>query len=297
MFLRGVGCLCAQLRQCRLWQDRDACTSLCNCGAPQTKDGPEVNQATSIRYLDLPSGPVLCVSSLNGTQIFSEDASTLLFFAPLDSSAVDASKVKFHQGACHVPNQQHIVIGTSKGTLLAVFTSGGFVALPESTSSANSEVQDVCYHAIGNFVVSVHSNGDLRTWQVTEGTQGYVNQNVLAESGIAPVRCAPIGPRILVAYGPGTVCLFDAFTLELQVELTAHARWITAVSVREELGQIATVGEDTVLNVWKVEEADGEVSLLLSNIVADKLLTGVDFSKSGMLVSAYDSEQLFQVTM
>merc|ERR1719237_11504 len=51
-----------------------------------SNDGPTVAQVTSLSYVALAAGSVLCVSSTNGTQIYNEDATTMLFFAPINSS-------------------------------------------------------------------------------------------------------------------------------------------------------------------------------------------------------------------
>lgn len=269
---------------------------LVNHGTGASKIGPDVAQATSIRYIELLGGPVLCISSTNGTQIYAEDASALLFFAPLNDSSTDAERLKYHQGSCAVSDRQHIVVGTSKGALLVVnAVPDKFMALADSApSSATGEVSDVCFVAAANAVVSAHNNGDLRFW--TPSPSGpYTNSAVRACTGQAPVRVAALGPRLLVAHGPGTICLYDAASHELQVELSAHARWITAVATREDTGLVATVAEDTILNVWQVDPSSGRVSLRHSCIVTQKLLTGVALAGAGAVVTTYDSDELFHV--
>jgi len=260
--------------------------------------GPEGEQIMSIRYLEFTYGSLLCASSTNGTTIYNEDASMLLCYAPADAAAQVPDKLRYHQGACVVPSMQQIAIGTSKGTLVLV--SAGHpsqlaVCGEAAPSGATTEVADVCYVQATNQVVSVHNNGDIRFWDVA--TTPFSNCAAVASMSQAPVRAAALGLRLLVAYGPGTVCLYDVASGELQVEITAHARWLTAVAVREDAGQVATVGEDTVLNVWAVEPTDGQVSLLHSSVVTDKLLTGVAFCSGGVGVTAYDSDVLFHVPL
>lgn len=261
------------------------------------KDGPEPegsSQITSVRYLDLAIGTVLCVSSTNGTSIYNEDASSLIFFVPVDASAAGADTHQHHQGACLVPMLQHIVIGTSKGTLVVVQAGqDSFVALPEAIPSGEvSEIADVCFATASNHVVTAHNNGELRLWSAAEIP--YINLNIVPPTREAPVRVASLGAHVLVAYGPGTICLYDVVNWQVEVEITAHARWITAVAVREDTGQIASVGEDTVLNLWQVAPT-GQISLQHSSVVTDKLLTGVAFSAVGMAMTAYDSDILFIV--
>jgi WD40 repeat protein len=266
-----------------------------------SKDGPEAQQVTSVRYLDLTCGTVLCVSSTGGTQIYNEDATTMLYFVALNDSSPDTDVLKLHQGACCVSPHQHIVLGTSKGSLMAVQATAldKFTSLPESApSSPTAGVADVCYAACVDRVVTAHQNGELRYWWAAQGGQ-YCNDVIIpaTTTGQAPVHVATLGPRLAVAFGPGTICLFDAASRELQVEITAHARWITAMTVREDVGQIATVGEDTALNVWQVDAATGQIGLAHTSIVADKLLTGVVFHSAGCAVTAYDSDELFSVAV
>lgn len=260
------------------------------------KEGPEGSQITSVRYLQLASAMVLCVSSTNGTQIYSEDASTLLFFAPVGEST-DADEVKQHKGACVVPQTQQIFVGTYKGSLIGCQATGeNILALPE-TSPGNSAVADLCYNELANSLVSVHANGDIHIWVASTAGGPYIDSNVIPAAGKAPVRIASLGARIVVAFGPGTVCLFDAITFQCQAEVTAHARWITGVSVQEDTGKVATVGEDTVLNVWNMKA--GPVTLAHSQVVTDKLLTGVAFHSGGACacVVAYDSDELFSAPL
>jgi len=265
-------------------------------GGP-SKDGPEVSQAMSVRYIELPTGPVLVVCSTNGTQIYNEDASAMLVFVPITDLATDTDTLKHHQGACSVPALGHIVVGTSSGSLIPVQATPSFVALAESPpSGAAHSVADVCFSEMTNSVVSAHHNGELRVWTVSP-TGPYSNQTVVPAAGQAPVRVAALGARLLVAYGPGTLCLFDAVSYDCQVELTAHARWVTAVDVREDLGFVVTAGEDTVLNVWQVDAASGRIGLQHTSVVTDKLLTGAAMHGSEVLVTAYDTGDLYRVAL
>lgn len=275
------------------------CKLLLNKLGGASKDGPEISQAMTVRYLELAFGPVLAVTTTNGTQIYNDDATVLLFYVPINDSTPDTESLKHHQGACIVPALQHIVIGTSKGSLMVVQAASAnqYIALPESPpSAAVTGVADVCFSEMSNAVVSAHHSGELLVWSVNPAG-AYANATVLPAMGQAPVRVAALGPRLLVAYGPGTICLFDAVTYEIQAEVTAHARWVTAIEVREELGFVASVGEDTVLNVWQVDAGTGRIGLQHSSVVTDKLLTGVALTGSGVVVTAYDSSDLYHVSL
>jgi len=266
----------------------------------QSKEGPEASQVTSVRYLELAHGCVLCVSSTNGTQIYNEDATTLLFFAPISDPTGSPGIQKCHQAACVVAPFQHIIIGTSEGSLILVQAAAcdKYVAMPDSApaTGAATEVTDICYCAAAQSVFSAHTNGEIRIWQPAQSGP-YTNVATMAGSGQSPVAISSLGARLLVVYGPGTICLYDAISPEheLQVEISAHARWINGCAVREDQGLVATVGEDTVLNVWQVDPNTGRVGVHHSSVVTDKLLTGCVFYGSMACVTAYDSDDLYSV--
>mmetsp|Transcript_6012 Transcript_6012/g.13269 ORF Transcript_6012/g.13269 Transcript_6012/m.13269 type:complete len:316 (-) Transcript_6012:45-992(-) len=263
-----------------------------------SRDGPDASQVTSVRYHTLPWGTVLCVCSTNGTKIYSEDCLSVHFYRQVNDPARPPDMVKNHQGSCHIPPLNQILIGSSKGALLVVQAPApeqmAAVAEAPPMDPPPAEIADLCFSEATNAVVSAHCNGELRVW--TCPTQSWENTRAIDGQGAqAPVRILPLGARLAIAYGPGTVRLYDAIAYVVQVEITAHARWLTAMSVREDLGQIATVGEDTALNVWQVDAASGQVSLAHSSVVVDKLLTGVTFTSAGVSITAYDSNELYNV--
>jgi WD40 repeat protein len=268
------------------------------CAGETSVNGPEVSQVTSVRYLQLAHATVLCVSSNSGTQIYSEDCSTLLYAIRMSDAAL-GDVVKFHRGACVVQPLQHIAIGTSKGglSLVDVSTPGNYNTLPESNPSvASAEVADVCYVGVCGTVATAHDDGVVQMW-ATSPTGPYVCSTTFPSQGDAPVRMASLEYRLMVAYATGHIRIFDAVEFNLQIELTAHARNMTAVDVREELGQIASVGEDTVLNVWHLDPTTGAMSLQFSTHVAPKLLTGVVLTPAGASVTAYDADEIYQVAL
>lgn len=260
----------------------------------------DIAQAYSIRYLDLPFGQILCVSSCNGTRIYTEDGQTLLLYCQVSNApGLDPMALKFHQGACYIAATQQIVIGTSTGSVLpiqAAFATSLGIMAESPPSTAATAVVDLCSNAAANTVISAHDNGDLRVWNPIPGgalKEGSVVQNC----GQVPVRICMLGIRLAVAFGAGTVCLYDALSLQRQVEISSHTKLLTAMAVREDAGIIATVSEDTFLNLWQVDPASGIVTIVHSEPVVDKLLTGVALGPSGVVISAYDSDEIFHASV
>jgi hypothetical protein len=86
----------------------------------------------------------------------------------------------------------------------------------------------------------------------------------------------------------------------LEAEIGAHARCVTALAFHPLRPTFASVGEDCVMNVWSLPEAEGRCRVLqdLSMPISDRLLVGVAFSQSAggavhLTAAAYDVATLY----
>jgi hypothetical protein len=126
-----------------------------------------------------------------------------------------------------------------------------------------------------------------------------------------PVTCIAIrGDAIVAGYADGHLRIFRAGANKgaryLEAEIAAHGRCITALHMHPSRLTFATVGEDSVMNVWSLPElaadpAGGRAKVLLDLTarISDTVLTGVQFASHGgegavphLLVAAYDSHHL-----
>lgn len=61
--------------------------------------------------------------------------------------------------------------------------------------------------------------------------------------------------HIIVAYGSGHIRIFSVHpTAAMLVEVAAHARWITALDLALDSGRLLSVGEDSLVRVWQIQE-------------------------------------------
>ncbi|KAF1336645.1 hypothetical protein FI667_g469, partial [Globisporangium splendens] len=80
---------------------------------------------------------------------------------------------------------------------------------------------------------------------------------------------------------------------QLHAEVAAHSRAITALDVHDH--QVATVSEDTFLNIWELtsSKTSAKVKLVSSQCVQNDLLTGVAFAGAKSIVTAsFDTAHL-----
>lgn len=247
----------------------------------------------SLRYINTGVMTVLAVCTTNGTQFFSEDGSQMIFFIPLSGRAVEG-RLSYHQGVCCAG--PHLLVGASEGNLNVVLAQGDSMSFlgqsvgPEPASA----VSDICFAPLVAQVVTVHDNGHIFYWV------GDVNGTYTPSYGggcpdDVPSRCLPCGTSLIVSFGSGVIRAWDMLTRDLRVEISGHARWINAMDALPDAGVFASVGEDTVLNVWAIEPETFQVSLLHSSVVADKLITGVAFiavsqGSTALTCTAYDAD-------
>lgn len=256
----------------------------------------------SLRYLDIAGTWVLVVGVSNGSQFFSEDGRRVLGSVQSPHPSVDGSIVA-HRGACVRATESgghHVLLGTTTNCLHVVQVGAGgasFNFLGSSTPSSEnvmSECQDLCCFGHGA-IASVHAQGEIVLWNClgdgTENAESYMAIQTVLMAGV-PTAIVPVLEYLAVASGQGTLRLYT-WDLTLFAEVDLHGRWINGLDVNPMLGLLATCGEDTIVNIVRVD-ANGEISLPYSQASVDKLLTGACFLKSmpesvSLCVTAYDS--------
>ncbi|CAD7964738.1 unnamed protein product [Amoebophrya sp. A25] len=109
-----------------------------------------------------------------------------------------------------------------------------------------------------------------------------------------------------VAFGSGRVLLYTG-ARERFAEIAAHGRWITGLAFDPVSRLLASASEDTVLNVYRVDETSG-VTMAHSSVVDTKLLTGLTWitpqapradgsTQPELAVVAYDSESYQRIKL
>ena len=102
---------------------------------------------------------------------------------------------------------------------------------------------------------------------------------------------------VLAAYSSGHIRLFRSSLQELAVEVTAHVRTITGLSIHPTLYMAASVSEDQHMHIWTLPDftsyASAEMDLLCSSHVENRKLTGVAFLNDDQIgVVAYDDDEV-----
>lgn len=231
--------------------------------------------------------------------VLSEDGSQMIFFIAL-SVAVEEGRRPYHKGVAYNPGANQICVGTSEGDINIVTTENDCLNLlgPSKSVDNTSSVSDLCFSTATSQLVSVHDGGEIFYWTPDDTGKYQHIHSEMSQPGEVPTRCVTFATSLIVSFGHGVIRVWDMLAKDLRVEICAHARWISSMDGLPDKGIFASVGEDTVLNVWKVEEGTHEISLLHTSVVADKLLCGVAFTdpiseRLPIACVAYDTDQVF----
>jgi len=99
----------------------------------------------------------------------------------------------------------------------------------------------------------------------------------------------------ILAYATGVIKILTCPKAEQVAELQAHSRSINALTSHTTKPLFATVGDDTMVNLWYCKFESGkqeikDIELLQSQIVPDHLLVGAVFGQkeNSLIVAPYD---------
>jgi len=264
---------------------------------------PPVSYVKSFRFVSINLITYLVVCSSNGTQIFNADGTMMITFLPIKDGVENA---QYHKGIS-IAGDRLLAIGAHDGSIRALdSTDAKFNVAAVTKSEVSQPVGELNYCAMAEILVCAHDEGAITFWDAKStrplGSPFQLVETQMLDGQVeAPTASAVVGIYCFISFGNGSIRGFNCITRNLECLIAAHARWITAMDCMPVDNCFCSVGEDTVLNVWKVRDPMGmeplEVSVDMSRHIVGHLLTGACFreSKSSLAVVAYDSEKVYLV--
>ena len=261
-----------------------------NCTDIALKDDSDVTQA---RWCFVDGRFYLVTSSSNGIHIFRDDAKTVEYVFPLKSSEIefgdDSEGAQFTRGITHIAKTNQICVGASTGHIFTFDVS--------SSEGINLSETKACHKypicALGNIESTLISSDDYGNVVLWDADDDYVEYCRFGGHGYP---CSGVAGRdnfVIAAYVTGHVRVFSIREKSLHTEISGHCRAITGLDLHPALNVFATVGEDSILNVWELPSAENEnqVTICMSTCCTDSYFTGVSFSQNGtgnLLTNSYD---------
>jgi len=251
------------------------------------------------KFVTLQTLTLLVLALDVGVQIWNASGTRMVFFLPLEGVIeFSPEEQKFTRGIAAVPYGSYIFVGTFTGDLIIISAQMEEDDRIEFLEAVPGHAAPISALAASQLhVVSADDEGSIIIRDVLEGFQPL---HTIQGQGM-PVTSLAIREDLLVAsYNTGHLRFFLLSTGSMIAEIAAHSRCINALDIHPEQPLLASIGDDTYLNIWTLPETDegaqGEgMTLLFSEQVHDKLLTGVSFlnhETRHIATSAYDCDGL-----
>jgi WD40 repeat protein len=108
------------------------------------------------------------------------------------------------------------------------------------------------------------------------------------------VTVCSLGTWLIAGFCSGLIRFWKLSDFSLAFELQAHGRPLTALAVLPNRNLLASVAEDTVLNLWRIIDRSPYLENILCEKIGKSALLGVGFNEkeSQVTVSAYEQERL-----
>ncbi|TYZ63126.1 hypothetical protein PybrP1_008209 [[Pythium] brassicae (nom. inval.)] len=252
-----------------------------------------------VRLCALQDALVIVVASGTGVQIFDAKGEQSLYELGL-KDALDTPEegtAVFCRGIAAINSRQpSLVVGTSVGKLLVIgkekaakaTAAPEFDLLETLREHTNAAITGVEASPAGALLATSDDSGLLLVRRPDDNFD--VAHRVESDAGYPITAMRFVLDKWLVCgYLTGALRVYAADTLQLHAEVAAHSRAITALDALE--GYVASVGEDTFLNIWEL--AGGHVRLASSHAVPNDLLAGVAFAAPrSVITAAYDTSHL-----
>ncbi|OWF43963.1 WD repeat-containing protein 54-like [Mizuhopecten yessoensis] len=247
------------------------------------------------KWIQLPVRTVLVLTTLRGIQIYEYDGSAMIYFHALGNvHSSEASEYgNFGRGISCV-GDNFLCVGTQLGEI-AVFDipqKGPNINMKESLTGHKYPVCDLASER--NTLISSDEQGSIILWSLNDTS---IRQRQFIQGSGDPCSCLCIWKDIIVGgFGNGQLKVYSAKTGRLAALVNAHVRWINALDIASESGELLSVSDDTYARIWKLKAGENpEIEFSFGESVTDLQLCGGQFvHKAGMgfCVTGYDSSDL-----
>ena len=230
-------------------------------------------------------------------QVWSGSGNKIIFHFPLSSLPYFAESVeeKFMRGIASTPN--FLCVGTSIGTVHAFqveHLGGDALELMLAFSLEPDHHPVTSISSYENIIAAANDSGAIFGYSASEAFL-----QIFSFSGYG-FPCTSLVQRenvLFAAYSSGHIRVFRTDIQELAIEVTAHTRTITGLSLHPQLNILVSCSQDQYIHVWEVPDflspSSRDISIIYSDLVENRICTGVTFlSGDSICVATYDDDDL-----
>jgi len=273
-------------------------------------------------YLNL-GGRLGClgIATDNGFYLWSAGGDRMLWFADIEAILAANPKgasqpdLQFHYtrgmaAACppdassagDAARGAHICFGSSVGGVCIYSFNGTLV---RHLAPAEEGCAITCLDASAKHLVSADEEGNICAYSITDNYKNVMQVSTAGTDNSAVGKyCTCIctrGGTAAAAFNTGHLRVYNISFGQCILELTAHSRCITGMSLHPTEDFIATCGEDQAINVWTLPtfspDTQSTMDLTHCEHWVDSMCTGVAWMHdSHLLCVGYDSNNMFIAT-
>lgn len=235
--------------------------------------------------------------------MYESDGSVMVYWHALDSGDASSVQAMFARGIA--ASVHFICVGTWSGRILVfdIPAKGPNIVLNEELAGHQTPITDIATErAQGQDgvadMVTADDSGVLCVWR--SGPE-FTLLTRIPGFGV-PCPSVQLWQGIVAAgYGNGQVRLYDAGTGALHIQISAHARTISALDLAPEVGKLLSAAEDTFVHIWKLnrnpESGSIEVEHCHGECISDTQVCGARFCDPGgssFAVTGYDLAEILR---
>jgi WD40 repeat protein len=255
------------------------------------------SRVTQVKFIPIQGVTVLAVLSDQGLQLWSADGDNMIYLYPISSlMSTEQTDSSFVNGIAS--DGHHFSVGASSGKIL-VFDcssglSGGTFPISQRLESESSSIPISAISCSPNLIAAGNDFGSIFAYRPLDG---YSCSGRFKGTGSPCTALAQSDRLIMAGFSSGHVRIYRADINELTVEISAHARAITAMDYQDSTELLATCSVDQQIFVWSMpsftSKAHNTVNCVFSTSLENQMCTGIAFlGEEKLAVSAYDEEDV-----
>lgn len=258
---------------------------------------------TQVHWCVLPFRVLLVLTSHRGIQMFESDGSVMVFWHALGTGEASPAQAVFARGIA--ASGHFICVGTWSGQVLVfdIPAKGPNIILSEELAEHQAPITDIAAETAQGQdcladMVTADDSGLLCVWR-----SGPEFKLLTRIPGFG-VPCPSVRlwqGAVAAGYGDGQVRLYEAATGALHVQISAHARAISALDLAPKTGKLLSAAEDTFVHIWQLgrnpESGSIEVQHRHGECVPDTHVCGARFCDpcgGAFAVTGYDLAEILQ---
>jgi len=250
-----------------------------------------------VSFLEIDERWVLALTSSAGLQVWSATGDTILFQYPISQLPylAESNDDKFMRGLAATPNA--LCVGTSIGSVHAFVCKSVSINSWDATLAYNMEPDHFPITTLSSFQNILAVANDSGKIFGYDSFDAYVQVFSFLGFGYPCTALVQQENVLIAGFSSGHLRVFRTDIQELAIEVTAHTRAISGLTMHPTLNILASVSPDQYLHVWEVPDfkstSSRDLSILYSDLIENKICTGVSFlSNEKICVATFDDEEL-----